>query len=60
MLFKITLIGVVLSVSAGAIPRPGENNFILSFILLFFLFDVASQQNPFYQSNLFALGDFNN
>lgn len=62
MLFKNTLIGVVLPVSAGAIPRPGENNFILSFSLLFFfpLFDVASQQNPFYQSNLFALGDFNN
>lgn len=60
MLFKNTLIRAVLPVSAGAIPRPGENNFILSFFLLFFLFDVASQQNPFYQSNLFALGDFNN
>lgn len=38
MLFKNTLIGVVLPVSAGAIPRPGENHFILSFPLLFFFF----------------------
>lgn len=37
MLFKNTLIGVVLPVSTGAIPRPGENPFLFSSFFFFLM-----------------------
>lgn len=38
MLFRSALTGTVLLVSAEAIPRPGENHFILLFIYFYFCF----------------------
>ena len=58
MLFRSALTGTVLLVSAEAIPRPGENHFILLFIYFYFCF--VTIYIYIYFSNLFARGYFNN